>query len=70
MASVKTKEMTLNEIHNQGIEVLARELGPVKMIRFLQQYETGKGNYTEERHSWLDDSKTKVKLKKFLHKAS
>lgn len=25
------------------------------MIRFLQLFETGYGNYTEERHQWLDD---------------
>jgi len=24
------------------------------MIRFLQQYETGHGDYSSERHQWLD----------------
>ncbi len=37
-----------------GIEVLARELGPVAMIRFLQQYEVSIGDYSKERHQWLD----------------
>jgi len=48
--------MTLEDIRRKGYEVLARELGPVGMIRFLQQFETGNGDYTEERHEWLTES--------------
>ena len=48
--------MTLEDIRRKGYEVLARELGPVGMIRFLQQFETGRGDYTEERHDWLTES--------------
>lgn len=33
---------------------LLRELGPVNLARFLQQFGTGYGNYTQERHDWLD----------------
>ena len=33
---------------------LLRELGPVNLARFLQQFETGYGDYTQERHEWLD----------------
>ncbi len=47
--------MSLEEIRQQGVEVLSRELGPVGMIRFLQQYETGSGDYSKERHQWLTD---------------
>jgi hypothetical protein len=48
------KPLTLLEIRRAGLEALARELGPVGMIRFLQQYETGHGDYSVERHAWLD----------------
>jgi hypothetical protein len=24
------------------------------MVRFLQQFETGSGNYARERHAWVD----------------
>lgn len=48
--------MTLEDIRRKGYEVLARELGPVGMIRFLQQFEVGRGDYTEERHDWLTES--------------
>lgn len=48
-------EISLEEIRQQGIDALTRELGTVGMIRFLQQFETGKGDYTAERHQWLPD---------------
>jgi len=37
------KTMTLDELRQAGLEALARELGPVGMVRFLQMFETGKG---------------------------
>lgn len=48
----------LTKIRQLGFEVLSRELGPVAMVRFLQQFETGQGDYTEERHQWLDGLST------------
>ena len=33
------------------MEALARELGPVGTIRFLQLFENGVGDYTKERQS-------------------
>ena len=48
-------EMTLDEIRQAGIEALRNSLGPVGMVRFLQQYEKGVGNYTKERYKWLGD---------------
>lgn len=38
-----------------GIEALCKSLGPIGMVRFLQQYETGTGDYTRERDLWLKD---------------
>jgi hypothetical protein len=38
----------------RALEALARELGPVGMVRFLQQFESGSGDYTAERRQWLD----------------
>ncbi|MDQ3815651.1 MAG: hypothetical protein M3347_17190 [Armatimonadota bacterium] len=48
--------MTLAEIRLSGLQALARELGPVGMVRFLQQFETGNGDYSVDRHRWLDAS--------------
>ena len=47
--------MTLAHIRERGIQILGEQLGIVGMVRFLQQAETGWGNYTEERHQWLGD---------------
>jgi hypothetical protein len=46
--------MTLEQIRVAGLEALTRELGVVGMIRFLQQFEMGHGDYSVERHQWLD----------------
>jgi hypothetical protein len=53
---ILTGTMTLSEIQSKGLEILAKELGPIGLIRFLQQFETGRGDYTQERHQWLDES--------------
>ena len=48
------EKMTQEQIRLAGLEALERELGVVGMVRFMQQFENGRGNYTEERHKWLD----------------
>ena len=51
---INVDPMNLTQVRQLGLEILNRELGPVGMVRFLQQFEMGQGNYTEERHRWLD----------------
>lgn len=46
---IDTATATLQEIRRAGVEALRRELGVVGMVRFLQQFETGTGDYTKER---------------------
>ena len=46
-------KMTANQIYELGIEALLNKLGPVGTIRFLHQYETGRGNYSVDRQEWL-----------------
>jgi len=43
---MKTK--TLHEIHTDGMDALNKALGPVDMIRFLQMFDEGTGDYTKE----------------------
>ena len=50
---MNTQTMSLNEIRRTGIEVLTEKLGIVGMVRFLQQNETGYGDYTKEREELL-----------------
>ncbi|MCE7980885.1 MAG: hypothetical protein DYG89_06805 [Caldilinea sp. CFX5] len=44
----------LTEITQEALRVLYRELGLVNTIRFLNQFTTGFGNYTEERRALLE----------------
>ena len=46
--------MTLEQVRVAGYQALSRELGPMNLVRFLQQFESGYGDYTQERHNWLD----------------
>lgn len=50
---MNTEHLRLHQIRTIGMKALLRELGPVGMIRFLQQYQTGSGDYTHERHKHL-----------------
>jgi len=38
-----------------GLQILQKELGVGGLIRFLQQYDRGQGDYTKERHKWQKD---------------
>jgi hypothetical protein len=49
--------LTQEQIRTRGLKVLSLELGPVGLVRFLQQFETGQGDYTAERHQWLGTPK-------------
>ena len=51
---MKDSAMTLEEIRVAGLRALSRDLGAVGLVRFLQQFEKGSGDYTTERHQWLD----------------
>ena len=45
----------LNEITQHAIELLTKEMGVVETVRFLNQFTTGHGNYTEEREALYKD---------------
>jgi hypothetical protein len=47
--------MTQEEIRIAGLKALKRELGPVGMVRFLQQFDLGEGDYTKERKKLLEE---------------
>jgi hypothetical protein len=48
-----TENLTLYEIRAIGFDALVRELGPAGAIRFIQQYESGHGDYTRDRKKLL-----------------
>jgi hypothetical protein len=54
-----TLTMSPAVIRKAGLEAVAKKLGPLGMVRFLQQFETGRGDYTKERDQWLKDADVK-----------
>ena len=44
----------LAEIRKTGLQALNEALGPVGMVRFIQQFENGHGNYTKEKYQQPD----------------
>ena len=63
---IEPRMPTLDEIRRKGLEALVRELGPLGMARFLQQFESGHGDYTAERELWLGDDDVKGLATKIL----
>lgn len=49
-----TANMTDEELERHAFQILARELGLGAYARFLRLFCSGKGDYTAERHQWLD----------------
>ncbi len=59
--------ITNNEINKEAFEVLFKELGVSKTIRFINQFSAGKGNYTEMKDEifkgmTVDDIVSKIKI--------
>ncbi len=52
---MNTQVKPLSEITQQAIDVLAKEIGIVDTVRFLNQFTTGYGDYTEEREALFKD---------------
>jgi hypothetical protein len=46
---MSTQEFSQEKIRTIGLEALARELGATGLIRFLEIYEQGSGDYPSER---------------------
>ena len=44
----------LTEVRRMGLQALKEALGTVGMVRFIQQYENGYGDYTEEKYQKPD----------------
>ncbi|MXY29178.1 hypothetical protein F4Y59_13590 [Candidatus Poribacteria bacterium] len=45
--------MTDDQILELGFKALIDKLGPDGMVRFIHQFEAGRGDYTKERQQWV-----------------
>lgn len=51
---MKETDRPLDELNRIGLETLIAALGSADAERFIEHCRTGIRDYTEERHSWLD----------------
>jgi hypothetical protein len=47
--------MSMYQIRREGWQALTERLGPAGAMRFMMQYDTGNGDYTEERRELFAD---------------
>jgi hypothetical protein len=52
---VREKGTTLAEINRLAFKTLVDNLGYVNAVHFFKQFEMGSGNYSQDRHQWLDN---------------
>ena len=47
-------KMNADEFERFALDILTRELGVYGLARFLRTYRKGSGDYTRDRHQWLN----------------
>lgn len=52
---MRSPDVPLAQLTQHAIHVLTREMGVVNTMRFLNQFVTGSGNYTQERDTLFQD---------------
>ncbi|MGA3074897.1 MAG: hypothetical protein ABSG56_14500 [Bryobacteraceae bacterium] len=53
---IEAANMTDEEFERHALSILGRELGADGVARFLRIYRAGSGDYTRDRHLWLEKS--------------
>jgi hypothetical protein len=51
---MQAANMTDEEFERHALAILGRELGADGVARFLRIYRAGNGDYTRDRHLWLE----------------
>ena len=51
---IRVSEMSEEEFERRTLDAIHREFGPGGVVRFLMAFRSGKGDYTRDRHQWLD----------------
>lgn len=54
--------IAMAEEANAGVKELQEALGPVGMVKFMQQYDTGYGDYTKEKQEQPDISLEEIDI--------
>ena len=51
---MSTPTLVMSDVRERGFAALQRELGSAGMVQFIQQFRRGRGDYSKDRHKWLD----------------
>jgi len=51
---------TLDEIHDEGLPALRKTRDTVDMVRCIQMFDHGRGDYTRERKQWLSNDPDEI----------
>ena len=51
-ATINTNDLT--QVRRTGLSALKKALGPVGTVRFMQQFDSGSGDYTKEKYRQPD----------------
>jgi len=51
---IPVEKMSDEDFERQALAILQRELGLDGLARFLRVYRSGPGDYTRDRHRWLE----------------
>jgi hypothetical protein len=51
---IPVEQMSDEEFERHALGILRRELGVDGLARFLRVYRAGSGDYTRDRHKWLE----------------
>lgn len=52
---MQTPDLSPRRLRQQGIAALTQALGAIGMVRFLQQFDQGSGDYTRDRDAVLSN---------------
>ncbi len=52
--SVLASDLSDEEFERRTLDAIQREFGPSGLVRFLMDFRSGHGDYTVDRHQWLD----------------
>jgi len=53
-AAAERRDVKIDDVFGAGLNALGDALTSVGMVRFIQQFDRGKGDYSKERHQWVD----------------
>jgi hypothetical protein len=64
---IPLEHMTDEEFERHALGILQREMGVYGLARFLRVYRAGSGDYTRERHQWLQGATVQDLAREFTN---